>query len=132
MSQFTPGELEVMRILWEGEKAMKPAEIQKRHQPPIKNAALRSVLRVLLEKGHVTRKQVGKAFYYQPKVPKETAAKKMARRMAEVFYGGSSAALIAHLIESEKLSDADIRKLQEIASAKDAPKKSTKAGGSKK
>ena len=33
---------------------------------PIKNPALRFYLTTLLEKGHVTRRQVGKAYYYKP------------------------------------------------------------------
>ena len=50
MSRFTPGELKVMRLLWEhGE--LKPAELQERFPEPIKNPALRSYLTTLLEKG---------------------------------------------------------------------------------
>ena len=53
MARFTEGELEVMQVLWEhGE--LKPGEIQERFPRGIRNAALRSVLLVLLEKGHVT------------------------------------------------------------------------------
>ena len=64
MPRFTPGELKVMRLLWEhGE--MKPADLQKRFPEPIKNPALRSYLTTLLEKGHVTRRLVGKAYLLQ-------------------------------------------------------------------
>ena len=64
MPRFTPGELKVMRLLWEhGE--LKPAELQERFPEPIKNPALRSYLTTLLEKGHVTRRRVGKAYLLQ-------------------------------------------------------------------
>jgi len=132
MASFTEGELEVMEVLWGCGEPVKPAEIQKHFSRPIKNAALRSALLVLLEKGHVTRKKTGKAFYYQPSVRKETAIKRMTKRMAEVFYGGSSAVLIAHLIESEKLSEEDIQYLKEVTDARSTRKKNKLPKGAKK
>ena len=64
MSTFTAGELDVMKILWEhGE--LKPSQIQGKYPRPIKNAALRFQLKVLLEKGHVARRKIGKAYYYK-------------------------------------------------------------------
>lgn len=131
MASFTQGELEVMQVLWEGEQPLKPAEIQELFPRPIRNAALRSVLLVLLDKGHVKRKRIGKAYYYQAAVPRETAIAKMARRMAEAFCGGSSAALIAHLIRSEKLSEEDIRELRRVASSRMKRRTSSKKGGHK-
>lgn len=117
MALFTPGELEVMQVLWEHD-ALKPGEIQEKFPRPIRNAALRSVLLVLLEKGHVTRRKVGKAYYYKARTPRQSTLRKMTRRLAEVFCGGSPAVLIAHLIESEELSEEDIRQLKRLAEMK--------------
>lgn len=117
MSKFTKSELEVMQVLWEY-GSLKPAEIEERFPRPIKNAALRSLLLVLLEKGHVTRQLKGKAFFYKAKTPRENTFKKMARQMANIFCGGSPAALIAQLIKAEELSPDDVRELQEIANRK--------------
>ena len=114
MSPFTPGELEVMHVLWHNDE-LKPAEIQARLDRPLNNAALRSVLRVLGEKGHVTRRKIGKAYYYKPKRPAGAAFKRMARQLADLFCGGSTADLIAALIETESLSEADVGRLQQIA-----------------
>lgn len=114
---LTAGELEIMQVLWQ-HGTLKPAEMQKCFPRPIRNAALRSALLVLLDKGHVTRKKVGKVYFYSAVTRSESALTKMARRLADVFCGGSQAALIAQLIESEKLSKEDIEKLQQIASQK--------------
>jgi BlaI family transcriptional regulator, penicillinase repressor len=114
MQPFTPSELEVMQVLWEHGR-MKPAEIEERFPREIKNAALRSILLILLEKGHVARRKVGKAYYYEAKTPSEGTLRSMARRLADVFCGGSTAALIAQLIRSENLSPEDVRDLERIA-----------------
>ena len=125
MPSFTPGESEVMHVLWE-RGSLKPAEIQQHIDRPISNAALRSVLRVLMEKGHVTRRKVGKAYYYRPKQPAKAALRRMARQLADIFCGGSTADLIANLIRNEHLSDEDIRELQEIARQQVTSRKSTR------
>ncbi|MFB3789436.1 MAG: BlaI/MecI/CopY family transcriptional regulator [bacterium] len=114
MVQFTPGEWEIMRILWK-HGALKPAELQELYPRPIKNAAMRAALRVLVEKGHVIRRKKGKAYYYEAKTPEQSALKNMVQRLKEVFYGGSSAALISHLMETEKLSPEDIKELRRVA-----------------
>jgi len=117
MKTFTPGELEIMQVLWEN-GSLKPVEIQNRFPRPIKNAALRSALLVLVDKGHIKRKKVGKAYFYSAKTPREGTLSRMTRRMADVFCGGSKAALIAQLIETEELSKEDIEELQRIAQRK--------------
>ena len=129
MLPLTSGELEVMQVLWE-HGSLKPGEIQKKFPRPIRNAALRSVLLVLLEKGHVTRVKSGKAYYYRAKTRRQRTLKQTMRNLADVFCGGSSAALIAQLIKMEKLSREDIRKLQRIT-ADEAEKHHKVKGGEK-
>jgi len=130
MASFTAGELEVMKILWQhGE--LKPAQIQAKHRRRIKNAALRFQLKVLLEKGHVSRRRIGKAYYYKPLTRRQGAFKRMARRMAEVYCRGSAAGLIAELIRTEKLTPDEIQQLQELAKAKYSQKTLKKKGGKK-
>ncbi len=118
MPRFTPGELKVMRLLWEyGE--MKPAELQKRFPEPIKNPALRSYLTTLLEKGHVTRTLVGKAFYYKPVTRSRSAFRTMLGELVDVYCGGSVQALVMNIIRSEKLSEDELLALKRLADAGD-------------
>lgn len=118
MPQFTPGELKVMRLLWEhGE--MKPAELQERFPEPIKNPALRSYLTTLLEKGHVSRRKVGKAFFYRPATRPRSAFREMLSDLTDTFCGGSVQALVMNLIRSEKLSEDDLIALKRLADQSD-------------
>lgn len=118
MPQFTPGELAVMRILWtHGE--LKPADIQRHFSTPIKNPALRSYLKILLEKGHVTRRKVGKAFHYKAVTREQTAFRSSLREMVEAYCDGSTKSLVLNLIRAEKLSEDDLLELKRLAD--DAP-----------
>ena len=127
MPNFTPGELEVMQVLW-AKGPLKPAELLEHLDRAMTNAALRSVLRVLLEKGHLTRRKVGKAYFYRPKRSAQASLKKMAGQLADIFFSGSKTGLIAQLIKTEELSDDDIRELQRIAESKGGSNRSTGRG----
>ena len=103
MARFTAGELEVMQILWEhGE--MKPADIQALFPRPIKNAALRSYLTILCEKGHLVRRQEGKAYYYRAKTKRESSFRTTLRDLVDTYCNGSTELLICRLLAKEKLS----------------------------
>ena len=114
MPRFTKGELEVMRILWEhGE--LKPAEIEGRFPWKIKNSSLRSYLAILLEKGHLSRRRVGKAYYYRAKTRRESAFRSMVRDVTRVCCDGSVEVLLCQLIRSEKLSEEDLLELKRLS-----------------
>jgi predicted transcriptional regulator len=114
MSKFTEGELKVMRILWrQGE--LKPADIQKEFPEPIKNPALRSYLAILLDKGHVTRRLVGKAFLYTATTKPNSAFQTMCQQLAETFFNGSKEAMLQHMIGEEKFSKKELLRLRKLA-----------------
>lgn len=117
MSAFNKNELEVLRILWtEGE--LKPAEIQEHFSWSIENPTLRSVLVGLVENQFVSRQKRGKAFYYRAKASRKSQFLRAMRRMADVFAGGSTAALIMQLLKQEALSPDEIEELRRLANQK--------------
>jgi len=114
MVRFTKGELEVMRILWNrGE--LKPADIQAQFPRKITNSSLRSYLAILLEKGHLVRRRVGKAYYYRAKTRRESTFRGMIRDVARICFDGSLNAMLCHLIRSQKLSEEDLLELKRIS-----------------
>jgi BlaI family penicillinase repressor len=120
MRRFTPGELSVMRLLWE-HGALKPSEIQRLYPEPIKNPALRSYLKILIEKGHVSRRKVGKAYEYQPVTPRRTAFRSTLRDLIDAYCEGSTRALLVNLIRAEKLSEEELVHLKRLADEGQSP-----------
>lgn len=120
MPPFTPGERHVMRLLWKhGE--MRPAEIQKLYPEPIKNPALRSYLTILLEKGHVTRRKVGKAYVYKAVTRERSAFRQTLRELVDTYCDGSTHALLMNLIRAEKLDDDELLRLARLAESGEPP-----------
>jgi predicted transcriptional regulator len=122
---LTTGELDVIRILWEhGE--LKPAQIQSHFPRPIKNAALRSYLSILLEKGHVTRRQVGKAYFYKAKTKRESAFFRTLKVIINSYCEGSPQSLVMALIKSERLSEEELLRLRRLAEEEETPPSRTR------
>ena len=114
MPRLTEGELEIMRILWEhGE--LKPAEIHAHFPRNIKNASLRSYLAILLDKDHVVRRRVGKAYFYRAKTRRESTFRAMLRELTRVCCDGSMENLLCQLIRTQKLSATDLLELKRVS-----------------
>lgn len=135
MSRFTAGELRVMRLLWKHGES-KPSELQERYPEPIKNPALRSYLTILVDKGHVTRRKVSKAYHYKAKTPPGPAFATMLGDLVETFCSGSIEELVMRLVRKEQLSEEDLLELKRLAdepsdeskrrAAPDEPKRGTR------
>ena len=119
MSRFTAGELRVMQLLWDHSE-LKPADLQRLYSVPIKNPALRSYLKILVDKGHVTRRRVGKAFLYKAKTRRQRAFSTMLADLVETFCAGSVQELVLTLVRKEKLSEAELLELKRLADAPSA------------
>ncbi len=80
--------------------------------PPSKTA-VRTLLRILEEKGHLGHAQRGQTYVFRPLKPRETAGPSALQRVIDVFFGGSlEQAVAAHLGEAaEDLSDAELKRL---------------------
>jgi BlaI family penicillinase repressor len=120
MPNFTPGEFNIMRLLWEhGE--LKPSELQRLYPEPIKNPALRSYLTILLKKRHVARRRVGKAYVYKAVTPRQSVFRFKLRELVDAFCNGSTQSLLLNLIRSESLGDAELTELKQLADKESPP-----------
>lgn len=120
--RLTAGEREVMGVLWE-QGELKPAQIQEHFPRAIKNPALRSYLTILCEKGHVTRRKVGKAYFYKAKTKHMKAWQNQLGDLVETYFNGSVSSMVLNLVKSEKLSAEDIDALKAYVENIDAEPK---------
>jgi BlaI family penicillinase repressor len=79
-------------------------------------SAVRALLRILEEKGHVRHRREQGRYVYFPCVSKEAASRSALKRVLGTFFGGSINEAVATLLDvSEvKLSDAELARLQDI------------------
>ena len=83
---------------------------------PPSYSAVRALLRILEDKGHVKHRREGAHYVYLPRVSRENASRSALKRVVSTFFQGSVTQAMAALLETAdtQLSDADLNKLQQI------------------
>lgn len=92
-------EAEVMEILHRLGRAT-AAEVRGEMADPPTDAAVRSVLRILREKGHLGYHVAGTRYVYAPTVSAKAARRSAVARVVATFFDGSTEGAMAALIES--------------------------------
>ena len=76
------------------------AEVVKRIPDPPTRTAVRTMLRILEEKGHLRHRKEGREFIYQPTRPRQRAGQSALRGVLATFFEGSlEKAVAAHLVD---------------------------------
>lgn len=101
--QLSRREREVMDIAHELGTATS-AQIRSRMAEPPTDAAVRSVLRILVTKGHLRSRQDGVRYVYAPSVPAARAGRSAMRHVVRTFFGGSVEGAVAALLDLEAAS----------------------------
>lgn len=84
-------------------------------------SAVRALLRILEDKGHLRHDKVGPRYVYQPTLSSEKASESALNHVVTTFFSGSVSQAVAALLEASdsKLSDDELsRLLQSIEQAK--------------
>ena len=105
-------EREVMDVLYRrGEATV--AEVMDDLKDPPTYSAVRSILRVLTEKGHIVHRADGPRYVYAPAVGRERARKAALDHVVDTFFDGSAERTLAALLTRSDLdlTEAQIRRL---------------------
>lgn len=115
MAEFGRRELELMQVLWRyGDQTAQ--EVRERLSAPLADATVRTMLRILEEKGAVAHVKSGRAFVYRARIGAKVTLRKMLAGIIKGFFDGSAEALVAHLVDEREITPEaleEIRKQQE-------------------
>ena len=95
---FSRREREILDILYQRGKAS-ASEVRDAMDDAPSNSAVRTLLRVLEEKGHVRRRAEGLKYVYAPAVAKEKAKRTAVRHLLDTYFDGSSEQIVAALLD---------------------------------
>ena len=92
------------------------AEVQAALPDPPSYSAVRALLRILEEKGHIRHRREGARYVHLPRVSQGTARRSAMRRVVSTFFQGSVTQAVAALLETAdtRLSDSELQNLQQI------------------
>ncbi len=108
-------ERQIMDILFRrGEASV--AEVQEDLPDPPSYSAVRTHLRILEEKGHVTHHQEGPRYVYRAVLAKEKAKRSALHHLVDTFFNGSAEQAMAALLDDDasRLSESELERLSSL------------------
>jgi predicted transcriptional regulator len=92
------------------------AEVLASLPDPPSYSAVRAMLRILEEKGHLKHEQQGPRYVYLPAIRRERARRSMLNHLVETFFEGSTGKAVAALLEDgdTQLTDEEIARLSKL------------------
>lgn len=106
-------ERQIMDIVYARGRAT-AAEVASALPDPPSYSAVRALLRILEQKGHLRHETDGARYVFVPTVPRDRARRSALRNLVRTFFDGSAAQAAAALLDSARLSDEDVKRLEHI------------------
>lgn len=78
------------------------AEVQAALPDPPSYSAVRAMLRILEDKGHIRHVQDGPRYIYLPTVARDSAKKSALRHMLQTFFDGSASQAISSILDDPR------------------------------
>jgi predicted transcriptional regulator len=92
------------------------AEVQEALPDPPGYSAVRALLRILEDKGHIRHEQDGPRYVFLPTLSRDKARRSALRQLVQTFFEGSTAQAVAALLGEPRsdLSDEDLDRLSRL------------------
>jgi BlaI family transcriptional regulator, penicillinase repressor len=120
LSRLGELEREVLKLVWQRAPATAD-DVRAMLSRPLRESTVRTVLKRLEEKGHLTHTVEGRTFFYRGAEAPRDAAAKAVKRIADWFCNGSVADVVAGLVDAKMLDRRELQRLSEdISKAKKA------------
>jgi predicted transcriptional regulator len=112
---LTEAELKVMEAVWDlGDASV--SEVLERYSDKDKPAynTILTIMRILEDKGYLEHRKNGRAYVYRPLIDRNHARRKAVRHLVQSFFQNSPELLMLNLINDEKLSPDELRRLRQM------------------
>jgi predicted transcriptional regulator len=105
-------ERQIMDLIYSAGRAT-AAEVREGMSDPPSYSAVRALLRVLEDKGHLRHEQDGPRYVFLPTLARETARRSALGHLLRTFFDGSAETAVATLLDlkAEELTEADFDRL---------------------
>jgi predicted transcriptional regulator len=108
-------ERQIMDVLYQRQRAS-AAEIRESLASPPSYSAVRALLRILEEKGHIRHAEKDLRYVYYPTVSGRRVRRAALRHLVETFFEGSAAQTVATLLDpsTARMSESELDRISEL------------------
>jgi predicted transcriptional regulator len=115
LANLSRRERQIMDVVYRLGRAAVGDVLERIPDPP-SYSAVRALMRILEEKGHLTHEQDGPRYVYLPTVPADTAQRSALTHLVRTFFQGSTGAAVAALLDLDDgtLSEPELDRLSRL------------------
>src|SRR5260370_26341211 len=115
MEKLSRRERQIMDVLYERGRAT-AAEILAALPDPPSYSAIRALIKVLEDKGHVKHQEDGPRYVFTPSVPRSKARRNAVKHLLQTFFDDSAGEAVASLLGASagKLKPQELDKIEEL------------------
>jgi BlaI family penicillinase repressor len=108
-------ERQIMNVLYQRQRAS-AADIRESIPNAPSYSAVRALLRILEEKGHIRHEEKDLRYIYFPTAPRGRVRRRALRHVVDTFFEGSAAQAVAALLDpsTARLSDDEINRISDL------------------
>ena len=112
---LTPQELAIMKVIWRlGSATVRDVYEELRTERTIAYTTVMTMMRILEDKGYLTKSSADRAFVYTPAKPRQQVVGAMVRDFVDRVFDGASGSLLVHLAKDNRLSDKQRRAIEKL------------------
>ena len=112
-SQLSRRERQIMDVIYRRGRAT-AAEVLEDIPDPPSYSAVRALLRLLEDKGHVHHEQDGPRYVYLPTVNRERARRSALTHVVKTFFDGSATDAVAALLDNDAMDHEELDRLSAL------------------
>ena len=112
-------QLKIMRVLWQnGEATARQITEAINQEEVVAHSTIQTLLRKLQAKNAVGHEERDRTFYFRALVSEEVATTSATQDLLSRVFQGSISGMVAHVLDSEKVSKEEIERLKRIVDEK--------------
>lgn len=124
-SQLSRRERQIMDIIYRMEEATAKDVMENLPDAP-SYSSVRTLLRKLVEKGHISHRESGLKYVYFPLVARQAASRTALSGIVKTFFSGSTFLAVNSLLDSSDISDEELDRLNKLIQARKSSGKNKK------
>ena len=114
-AQPTPGELNILRVLWEsGPSRLSAICAALSDERKVAATTVATMLKIMKRKGQVKRRLTQAGIVWQARLSQTEAGSSMLANLLGAVFEGSAQKLVLHLLERGQLTENDQRQIREL------------------
>jgi|ERR1041385_1022314 predicted transcriptional regulator len=108
---LTNAEHRIMEVIWARGSAT-VAEVVEALEGKDAYTTILTLMRILKDKGYLWTRKAGRAFVFEPKVDRETAARKAVHQLLSKFFDGSPSELVLSFLREDEITPKELDEIK--------------------